>query len=477
MKETNRHIINEVHAKILCRHNHLESIRQADLKTIIAEGTEQALDVFSKGRSPKPIKVNRVEVELSIKNVNHLTVLKLRGAILNELQSEEAEFHSQQNTSKQSMYFSVPTEKEAFIFFLQTGQMKWFAQESKSLNISDLPWLNDELKDEVRYLLKHDYRSLERLVMQFATEEVLKIMSHVFANFDYHFYEKLLLFIRTHAPTFTKRYSAAFLLEKDIILHVIKGLASLHQGSVTGKKQFEEQFTKIKEIAKARLNGEHQSFLKLLHAGFNLQIESWSISDSSASESEIVPQRDPQQSSSEFLDHLWKDTKGSENVSVTNAGVILLHPFLAPMFKKVGLLEEGKFISSDHQQRAICLLHFLATGEQSFPEEQLLLYKFLCGFPFKSTVPLELPISEFEKDEAITVLMSVIHHWQALKNTSVDGLRANFIQRKGMLSRDQFGHVLHVEKSTPDILLNKLPWGISMLQLPWLSQFLTIKWN
>jgi hypothetical protein len=37
--------------------------------------------------------------------------------------------------------------------------------------------------------------------------------------------------------------------------------------------------------------------------------------------------------------------------------------------------------------------------------------------------------------------------------------------------------LLQVEAKTVDILLNQLPWGISMIKLPWMQRMLWIEWD
>ena len=64
----------------------------------------------------------------------------------------------------------------------------------------------------------------------------------------------------------------------------------------------------------------------------------------------------------------------------------------------------------------------------------------------------------------------MIAHWRVLGRTSLDGLREGFIARSGKLAVRQDGWLVAVEKKAQDILLGKLPWGISVIQLPWLQK-------
>jgi len=74
-------------------------------------------------------------------------------------------------------------------------------------------------------------------------------------------------------------------------------------------------------------------------------------------------------------------------------------------------------------------------------------------------------------------LIAVINHWEVLKNTSADGLREAFLQRRGKLSRVDGGWLMQVEQRAIDVLLNKLPWGISIIKLPWMNEMLFVEWT
>jgi hypothetical protein len=71
----------------------------------------------------------------------------------------------------------------------------------------------------------------------------------------------------------------------------------------------------------------------------------------------------------------------------------------------------------------------------------------------------------------------MISHWSAIGNTSVQGLRQTFLQREGYLSRKEDGWHLQVPKRTFDMLLDKLPWSISTIRLPWMETILWVEWT
>ncbi len=162
---------------------------------------------------------------------------------------------------------------------------------------------------------------------------------------------------------------------------------------------------------------------------------------------------------------------------VTQAGLVLLHPFLHIYFDAVGLLEGESFQDELAQQTAIYLLYYLATKQTDAPEYELILPKLLCGWPLNEPVARGLDFPESALAEGEHLLQNAIDHWQALKSTSPDGLRDVFLQRDGKLTRTDSGWKLRVEHKAIDILLSRLPWGLSMVRLPWMNELLTVEWT
>ncbi len=154
-----------------------------------------------------------------------------------------------------------------------------------------------------------------------------------------------------------------------------------------------------------------------------------------------------------------------------NAGVVLLHPFMPRSFRSISLLgEDGKsFKDKDKMEEAVYWLHFLATGKEGAVEHELALPKLLCGLKMAAPVRKGLSFKKEKIKEAEAMLKAAIEHWKALKNTSPDGLREGFLQRQGRLTKKQNGFLLEMENKPQDILLGKLPWGMSVVHLPWME--------
>ena len=162
---------------------------------------------------------------------------------------------------------------------------------------------------------------------------------------------------------------------------------------------------------------------------------------------------------------------------VTQAGLVLLHPFLRFYFEAVELYSGESFQDESTQQMAIYLLYYLATKQTDVSEYELVLPKLLCGWPLNEpVVRVDLPDAALREGE--NLLQTAIDYWDALKSTSPDGLRQGFLQREGKLTRSgENNWKLQVEQQAIDILLSRLPWGLSMVRLPWMEELLIVEWN
>jgi hypothetical protein len=164
-------------------------------------------------------------------------------------------------------------------------------------------------------------------------------------------------------------------------------------------------------------------------------------------------------------------------VFISNAGLVLLHPFLPAFFKALGLVEDNAFRDTESAQKAIHLLEYLATGTEQPLEAGLIFNKILCGWPVEMPLSRFIGLSSIEKNEARSLLQAVVTHWSALKNSSPEALQQAFLTRPGKLTDDAGIWQLKVESSGLDILLGQLPWSISVIKLPWMIGHIIVDWN
>lgn len=162
-----------------------------------------------------------------------------------------------------------------------------------------------------------------------------------------------------------------------------------------------------------------------------------------------------------------------DGLLVRNAGIVLLHPFLPQFLRATNLAVDDEIRDVS---RAMLLIHHLTTGALTADEDELLLPKVLCGVPVEMPIELCTPITDFERDEANALLHAVIQYWDALRTTTPDGLRGNFLTRLGRLDLLDSEWLLRMERESHDILLDHLPWGFSHLKLPWMDRILRVEW-
>ncbi len=177
------------------------------------------------------------------------------------------------------------------------------------------------------------------------------------------------------------------------------------------------------------------------------------------------------------LQNIQHDKIDEQGIFISCAGLALLHPFLATLFKRLNLVAEGKFINTAASEKAVHLLHYLATGNTSAQEHELAMPKLLCALPLHYALKETIVLEAAEKEEAENMLLAAIEKWEKLKNVSIDALRENFLLRSGKLYMKNDLRYLQVESSALDVLLDYLPWTLSIIKLPWMKEILRIEWR
>lgn len=479
VEDKNKHKINRITATVACNKKDLSGVQSSGLASCIEKSVADILPLLDRKFKKKWVRLDSLSIEVSVKNRQLNDLDKL---ISQALEDAIQDFGNNQesHTKKDAQEFKNFSPQEVFVYFLQHGKMPWF---SAKLEWEKLDFTSTSFIAELRELLHSSSRIRERLVSQFTVDQVKEMLSTLNSSKTITRLFQFAELVKAHSKNHSERFAAGFRLRQTILKtfldHTQKGESTIDFESFL--KQYWPLF--IVEVKK-ECNGEHETFLQFLttelktHFSIKLHLSKNAASKSSIEDGIIsTKEKNNYRKQNDVLKEIWEEEKSGGQQMVANAGIVLLHPFLARFFNKVGLLANNQFISLEHQQRGICLLYNLATGELVFPEEKLVLCKYLCNYPQKLPVPRELPISNFELQEIDTVLHSAIEHWTALKRTSKDGLRVNFLQRKGLIEEDSIGQTIHVENHAADILLDQLPWGLSTIHLPWLPDLLTIKWR
>lgn len=169
-----------------------------------------------------------------------------------------------------------------------------------------------------------------------------------------------------------------------------------------------------------------------------------------------------------------------EPLPAPNAGIVLLWPMLPALFRSLELCDENGFVDEDARRRAVTLLDVLAWGEGEGADWRLPASRLLCGLP---PLPTESETGDWPRvDEEQSAFLD---DWLAalpprltgLQKLSQRDLRALFLQRPGELSLKGGGWRMTVEPEGQDVLLSALPWPLTMVVLPWMTQPLSIDWR
>ena len=172
-----------------------------------------------------------------------------------------------------------------------------------------------------------------------------------------------------------------------------------------------------------------------------------------------------------------EELKLEHRIEIKNAGIVIVWPYLDRFFQMLEMTEKGAFKTEGDAIRATHLIQYLVTGSNETPEHELLLNKILCGINLATPVPLQIELTEKEKETSDLMLNGVMQNWQKLKSSSIDAMREGFFVRQGFVEEKDDFWELEVEKKTIDILLNSLPWGFGTVKLPWMSKRMIVNWT
>ncbi|WP_394749653.1 contractile injection system tape measure protein [Spongiimicrobium salis] len=166
-----------------------------------------------------------------------------------------------------------------------------------------------------------------------------------------------------------------------------------------------------------------------------------------------------------------------ESIYIHNAGMVLLGPYIPMLFERLGLLENKQFKDESCLQKGMESLQYAVGGNTSTEEHQLVLNKIICGKSIYEPIQQIKGLKEDEMQIIDGMLDAVISNWPAIGNTTIEGLRETFLNRDGRIVLEEDKYVLHVEQKAFDMLLDQIPWNISVLKLSWMKKLLEIVWR
>lgn len=397
-------------------------------ETWIPEALDEAFAAL--GRPDHAICMERLEVDLGWISADRLTPSRLTAAVRARLM-ECLEAPSSGSDAR-----SVPGEgytlAEAFRFFLETGRLPWWSPAAT------LPALEAEIA-----LMTG--RELQRLADTVAPA------------------------LRLHSPA-----RRLVLQVKAKVAAAIAAALPGAQASGIGKAEWRDMFLRTMTEPRS-LEAETVAARIRAAAGPGAGARGSEAEALPEAEAEAIPRpisesERPQPADAEA------DPPLDAAIPIANAGLVLAHPFLPLLFETRGLVADGTFNGEADRERGVHLVACLAADAVEWAEPDLVLPKLLCGWPLDEPVARGSLLEPGDREEAGDLLRSLIEHWAALRNASVEALRETFLMRPGRLLDQPSGWRLEVERRGTDVLLERLPWTLSTVRLRWMERPVFVEW-
>lgn len=391
-------------------------------------------------------------------------------------------------------------DEELFIHLLKTGTLPWWAKTEESLRLEILAEQilkqpSDSFKNELETALKLEVvrKRIAYKLNPTAIEKILKLINNKAEEFI-RLINAIIEFVKKSELNNLDSFNGA--IYEHALLYKSNSVSSLRlfiSELLKAKRNFvfaenlynacEEKstdsffidFTTNIKNGLADVDNIFDGKIKNMFTVADVK-QYFTISENKIETKKIVQNKKSDLSNENYSDDtILPEVTG--DYFIKNAGLILISPFLSPFFKELGLLNGNEFLSPIAVQRAVYLVHYITHGDEAiFEEHEMVLNKIICGMRVEAPLTLEFIITEKEKEEAVNLLQAVADHWPALKGTSGIGMRDAFFTRDGILEKQSNGWNLKIEKTTIDILLDKLPWGISIVKMPWNDSMIFVDW-
>ena len=472
--------------------------RQSAISRLFQDALPRAMDAVFSALVPsdKLLKIDSLVVDLgAIKESDFserlfetrcLVALEqaLKTAIREQLTAQSAEnvFISRESTAF-----------EAFVFFLKTGRLPWsFKVQSEENWLFEVLTAVEKSPKSAVILRGPILQNSTRLVQQFPLTFLWVLMDKLFPEWGKMglkdiekqakdgtsppFWKDFLLRILELAKHQDAATVGALLQKINADLTTLNITPFLKQVLIIKHLNAEKLKTDMETEEKGPLSIKPKKGEKGAEERENIEQSTDSLKETGA-EQKINEALKKALLDAAVTDKATDDGVGVEPIYVNQAGLVLLFPFIDLLFTNVQLTDNRAFIDETARTKAVHLLHYLTTGKAAAGEYDLTLEKILCGVPLGMPMERDVILTENDRNAANNLLLSVIKHWTALGTCSVAGLRETFLQRSAKLtvSADENWR-LQVERRTVDVLMDRLPWGCSMIKTAGMSRFMVVEW-
>jgi hypothetical protein len=171
------------------------------------------------------------------------------------------------------------------------------------------------------------------------------------------------------------------------------------------------------------------------------------------------------------------EQRSGETVTVEDAGLVLLWPFLSGFFETRDLLTpKRRWRDAAAPHRAAILLDHLARGTLIAEEADMPLIKLLVGLPTQAVLDAGAPLDAEERAACDTFFEAILEHFAPLGRLTLEGFRGSWVLRPGLLERRDGLPLLRIERRGYDLLMERLPWPREWVRLPWMVEPLRVEW-
>lgn len=484
------------------------------------------LDAYCRYDQEKHYQMDRLTIDLGKVNLEDMS--KLFNEKLNEVLSEmDTGNDSDSNSVEELKVVKLPkkTPLKAVSYYLQTGRLPWWAdQHTKSYVLEQLDQLLAHPDPTFKKLLseltsKSSYidrfmsictstqlaQSLQ-ILADYSVKDVLKTKEELIAKIDRNSKQNT---VRTNNAKITNTFwTIAFQQVSRVENYQSLKKHCIHKTSValdihtSNTKSADNDVSVIRTLTAGfikqysadrtwqsifgKLSGvvNHTTFYKLsntIHKELRQLLEIVKGADKAKKQAyldrlEVLLKQIQSTTRSTVIEKLQSQFEDTDFISIENAGLLLLWPFLPRFFENLRLMENKTFIDKNAQHKAAFALQYLSDADESELFEGVVpLNKVLCGIPLEEPLTLVM-LSEKEKEIANGLLRAVIKQGPHWKNLSIEGLRASYLRRQGSLRIQDSHWLVQVEKQTHDITLQKLPWSCSTIKLPWMTRPMMVEW-
>jgi len=409
------------------------------------------------------ISLDRLEIDLGIISVKEIERGSFEEQVFKKIDEQltalKYEAASKIKVTKESRQLSISGQ---WIYYMQHGYLPW--------NVSRIneDWYKNALEsfasdsiaiNNLRNLINNDHNSIERIVFQNQEDFLKSLIETLTAENQNTLPEQI----------------------NEIAELIFSDEKNKSQFNSTEKKELKlklwQQVLKCAASSETNLKSSKIVGLLLIN-NFPLEDMGMKKMNDFLLKNKIAPVLLKQViKEKEFKEPRDNEQINEEGIFVTNAGIILLHPFLNSFFTNLHLVNEDSFVNGISHQKALYLLHYLATGNSKPEEHELVIPKILCAYPLEIPVNHLIEFTANELKEVESLMTSAIGQWEILKRTSPDGLREGFLKRNGKLFMKRERMNLQIEASSIDMLLDHLPWNLSMIKLPWMHDILKVEWR